>query len=101
MKKHFHIALLIPLDAEVYARNGKFITRRTFIDKAITSFFEKDIVEVTHCPNCGGILPELQFEYKGKTYCFTCYRIEKDGKAIVKTDYEKFAEYCRGMSSTQ
>jgi hypothetical protein len=53
----------------------------------------KKISSVSHCPNCGGLLPEIGFKYEGLTYHFTCYKIKKEEKAIVETDYAKLAHY--------
>jgi len=48
-----------------------------------------------HCPNCGGLLPELSVIFENKLYKFTCYEIEsmKTGKVLKKTDYKKLGEY--------
>jgi len=104
MTKCFHEALTIPLDKKenvIYALEKKFVSRRTWIDKAITAFFEEEMMKPKHCPNCGGVLPELAFEYKGKRFRFTCYRIEENDKVIVKTDYAKFAKYCGKIDRTK
>lgn len=64
----------------------------------LREFLQEDMANPKHCPNCGGMLPELSFDYKGKRFRFTCYMIEQDGKIIAKTDYAKFAKYCRAMT---
>lgn len=63
----------------------------------LRQFLQGDMAKPKHRPNCGGILPELSLEYKGKRFRFTCYMIEENGKTLVKTDYAKFAKYCKGM----
>ena len=52
------------------------------------------------CPNCGGIVPEIHVEWKGRQYQFTCYKIVslKSGKVLLKTNYKKFGEYCKRLS---
>ena len=64
----------------------------------LRQFLQEDMVKPKHCPNCGGMIPELSFEYKGKRFRFTCYMIEENGKTIAKTDYTKFAKYCKAMT---
>lgn len=50
------------------------------------------------CPNCGGLVPELYLNYKGKEYFLTCYQIVENDKLIAQTDYKKFAKYCTLIS---
>ena len=45
------------------------------------------------CPNCGGMRPEIVFQYNGYNYFFTCWKIKKKNKKIAETDYEKMVEY--------
>jgi len=52
-------------------------------------------LKAKNCPNCGGIIPELSFTYEDTTYFFTCYQILKNGVVTAKTDYTKFAKYCK------
>jgi hypothetical protein len=47
-----------------------------------------------HCPNCGGLTPEIVFTYKGYEYVFTCTKIRKKGKVIAGTDYKKLHAFC-------
>ena len=52
-----------------------------------------------HCPNCGGLLPELSVIFENKLYKFTCYEIEsmKTGKVLKKTDYKKFQNFLQNF----
>jgi len=47
-----------------------------------------------HCPNCGGLTPEIHFTYKGYEYHFTCTEIRKRKRVIAGTDYKKLRSYC-------
>ncbi len=61
-----------------------------------------------HCPNCGGLVPELSFQMDGKQFTFTCHEIaemetwkffneketHKPRKVLAQTDYKQFAKYC-------
>jgi hypothetical protein len=56
--------------------------------------------EFEHCPNCGGLLPEIEvFGEDGKHYFFTCTRIvDKNWKTIIaETNYSKLHEYLTRM----
>ena len=64
----------------------------------LRKFLQEDMAKPKYCPNCGGMLPELSFEYKGKRFRFTCYMIEENGKTLAKTDYAKFAKYCKATT---
>jgi len=47
-----------------------------------------------NCSVCGGLIPELCFEFQKKKYFFTCYKIEdQNGKAIKQTDYKTMLNY--------
>jgi hypothetical protein len=48
-----------------------------------------------HCKVCGGLKEEIAINFDGKSYRFTCYRIDslKTNKKLKETDYKKFAEY--------
>ena len=49
--------------------------------------------EMSHCPNCGGIVPEICILYKGKVFKFTCYDIVRGKKSLLKTDYKLMESY--------
>jgi len=68
-------------------RSGKIV-------KWLREFMKKDLANLKHCPNCGGILPELMFSLEGKEYWFTCFMIRKDDETVAKTNYVKFGGYC-------
>jgi hypothetical protein len=48
-----------------------------------------------NCKVCGGLKEEIAIAFDGKSYRFTCYRIDslKTNKKLKETDYKKFAEY--------
>lgn len=47
------------------------------------------------CEACGGLLPEIGFNYDGKEYRFTCHEIrDKKDKVIVQTDYKQLGKWC-------
>jgi hypothetical protein len=53
----------------------------------------RDLVS-NRCPRCGGLLPELVFDYAGKKYFFTCYMVAEQGKGIIaETDYQTLHHY--------
>jgi len=47
-----------------------------------------------HCPNCGGLTPEIVFTYKGYWYYFTCTEIRKKKRVMAGTDYKKLRSFC-------
>ncbi len=61
-----------------------------------------------HCPNCGGLVPELSFLMDGKEFLFVCHaivqreswtwdaqkEIHTPQKTLAQTDYKQFAKYC-------
>jgi hypothetical protein len=47
-----------------------------------------------HCPNCGGLTPEIVFTYKGYEYYFTCTEIRRKKRVIAGTDYKKLRSFC-------
>jgi hypothetical protein len=49
--------------------------------------------EMSNCPNCGGIVPEICVLYKGKVFKFTCYDIVKGKKSLLKTDCKLMESY--------
>ena len=65
------------------------------LTSAIDNLFKKR----SKCPNCGGIMPEINVLYKGKMFKFACYDIVRGRKSILKTDYEKLGKYLTGKSS--
>ncbi|MGA2681511.1 MAG: hypothetical protein ABSF44_06890 [Candidatus Bathyarchaeia archaeon] len=65
------------------------------IVELIRKFLKEKVNAGEHCPNCGGIIPEVGFNCEGTDYIFSCVAIEKDGKMIAETDYAKFYKYCR------
>ena len=48
-----------------------------------------------HCPNCGGLLPELGIVLGNRCYIFTCHQVEstKTNKVLKETDYEKLSKF--------
>jgi hypothetical protein len=47
------------------------------------------------CEKCGGLPYDIVFSHKGVLYKFCLYKIEKDGKILAETDYEKLHEYTK------
>ena len=48
-----------------------------------------------HCPNCGGLTPELVIVFDGKFYFFTCHEVKdlKTNKILLQTDYKQLKIY--------
>jgi hypothetical protein len=98
-KKHYHPIVVVNID---YTSSRQI--------KEIRGVLQALLTKPDHCPNCGGLEPELSFSFQGKQFCFTCYLIEEtakiywDGKketkfprkTLTKTDYAKLGEYCKG-----
>jgi hypothetical protein len=40
-----------------------------------------------NCPNCGGLIPELEIQDKERTFRFACTQIIENGKTLAQTDY--------------
>jgi hypothetical protein len=77
---------------------GRIAYDNTFVHVPLQLWPEQHIssmirgIEFEHCPNCGGLLPEIEvFGRDGKIYFFTCTRIvDKDQKTVIaETDYER------------
>jgi hypothetical protein len=47
------------------------------------------------CEKCGGLPYDIVFSYNGAQYKFCLYKIQKDGKILVETDYEMLYEYTK------
>ena len=47
------------------------------------------------CKKCGGLPYDIVFSHNGVLYKFCLYKIEKDGKILAETDYEKLHEYTK------
>ena len=87
-----HEAISIPLDRDhIFSEGEKKVQyiapKSSKILKWLREFMKKDLADLKHCPNCGGILPELMFIFEGKEYWFTCFKIKENGKPIPK-NYE-------------
>jgi len=62
-----------------------------------------------HCPNCGGLIPELSLVMAGKQFHFVCHEIAEQEKfswegdkekhtprkVLATTDYKKLVEYLK------
>jgi hypothetical protein len=59
---------------------------RTFLDKI-------DVHE--KCEKCGGLPYDIVFNHDGVLFKFCLYKIEKDGKILAETDYEKLYAYTK------
>ena len=106
VREERHEAVTIPLDKDHTFLKGNvevsyIAPKSRKIVKWLRESLKKDLANWKHCPNCGGILPELMFNFEGKEYWFTCYMIREDGKIIAETDYENFAGYCRARDSLE
>jgi hypothetical protein len=79
---------------------SKYCTSEGLLEK-LKEYLDRLGSSAHNCPNCGGVLDELSFEHKSKTYFFTCYKIAGQGKGIVaQTDYNKFHNYLCSSPST-
>jgi hypothetical protein len=47
------------------------------------------------CEKCGGLPYDIVFSNKDTLYKFCLYKIQREGKIIAETDYEKLYEYTR------
>ena len=79
------------------------MTKEHHIERADTStqrgegfrLFLEEINADAKCDKCGGLPYDIVFSHKGVLYKFCLYKIEKDGKILAETDYEKLYEYTR------
>jgi hypothetical protein len=91
-----HASMLISLD--IPELGDKAVKEHALeIFRSLQSFFKTNLSHPQNCPSCGGIVPELSFRYKGKSYFFTCYMITENSKVKAQTDYQKFAEYYKAV----
>jgi hypothetical protein len=90
-----HPRLSIPLDnldGTITDRNiANFATPKT-VCHTITSILEL-LSKPKHCANCGALIPELGFTYKGKEYVFTCYEVWGRDRLVAETTYQKLAHW--------
>jgi hypothetical protein len=47
------------------------------------------------CGKCGGLPYDIVFTHSGTQYKFCLYKIQKEGKILAETDYEKLHEYTK------
>jgi hypothetical protein len=47
------------------------------------------------CGKCGGLPYDIVITHEGVQYKFCLYKIQKDGKILAETDYEKLHEYTK------
>jgi hypothetical protein len=57
--------------------------------------FLDEIDSNVKCEKCGGLPYDIVFSHKGVLFKFCLYKIEKDGKILAETDYEKLHEYTK------
>jgi hypothetical protein len=57
--------------------------------------FLDEIESGAKCEKCGGLPYDILFNHNGVLYKFCLYKIEKDGKILAETDYEKLHEYTK------
>jgi hypothetical protein len=57
--------------------------------------FLDEIDSNAKCEKCGGLPYDIVFNHKGVLFKFCLYKIEKDGKILAETDYEKLHEYTK------
>jgi hypothetical protein len=57
--------------------------------------FLDEVDSSAKCEKCGGLPYDIVFSHKGVLYKFCLYKIEKDGKILAETDYEKLHEYTK------
>jgi hypothetical protein len=69
---------------------------RSELDHAVHTHF-------VNCPNCGGLIPDLQIIGKERTLRFTCTEVVEDGKTLAQTDYTKLLSHllAHELSSTK
>jgi hypothetical protein len=57
--------------------------------------FLDEIDSDAKCEKCGGLPYDIVFSHKGVLYKFCLYKIQKDGKILAETNYEKLHEYTK------
>lgn len=57
--------------------------------------FLEEIDSGAKCEKCGGLPYDIVFSHNGVLYKFCLYKIEKDGRILAETDYEKLYEYTK------
>lgn len=57
--------------------------------------FLNEIDSGAKCEKCGGLPYDIVFSHNGVLYKFCLYKVEKDGKILAETDYEKLHEYTK------
>ncbi len=105
-----HDAISFSLNAPYWEKreNGEpiqiisaFVENPKMLITHFRKWLQRMLANPEHCPICGAIIHELVIQYEGKEYWFTLWKIKdinKD-KAIIETDYKKFARYCKAIAS--
>ena len=57
--------------------------------------FLDEIDSCAKCEKCGGLPYDIVFSHNGFLYKFCLYKVEKDGKILAETDYEKLCVYTK------
>jgi hypothetical protein len=57
--------------------------------------FLDEVDSSAKCEKCGGLPYDIVFSHNGVLYKFCLYKVEKDGKILAETDYEKLHEYTK------
>lgn len=47
-----------------------------------------------NCKACGGLQPELKITYGGRTFWFTCFKVEDKNGVVAETDYKQLGKWC-------
>jgi len=81
------------MDLEIYSASSIKNNLKVWLGKILAD---------PQCPICGGLLPELSFQYNGRTYDFVCWKItDKKGEVLRETNYRKLATYLQAQEGSR
>ena len=66
----------------------------TWKGEGLRAFLE-EIDRDAICSKCGGLPYDMVFSHHEVLYKFCLYKIQKDGKILAETNYEKLHEYTK------
>lgn len=75
---HAHLASVFTLDKDCGVDGNTLIAKLKALEK---------------CSICGQHMPDLAFEFEGRTYVFVCQAIRKGDEIIARTDFPLFMKF--------
>lgn len=98
MSKDTHYCLTIPIGLRALNHNNELYSLpvKGRIAQILSKEFEKNLSNPQRrCQVCGSIPFDIEFTDGITSYFFTCWKIMRDGKTIIETDFKKLERFCQ------